>query len=379
MPRFSKFFRINAAQSQLDFVDIDTDEDLQVYVDPYAIEIRNDTWSGTASESIRTFFLEVLGALRSGDRHRAINLMSNLHEPKETYLGVSSGSPKGRGVGLKQATQIVDAIQNSPAFSSGILSDLSEMALYVDNFDRDKVSDLTTNIIRHHLIDYTHQQCDLFSIPVGDYNGPPLWSDTRKNWESKIVQLPFIDEKPVLLVPKYIVRRTLSLNSSEFYQKQITDFLIAEHHRANSSLVQTLNSGKKKVYKKDVREKHPKSKALIADLVSKHPELLKYYKDMAMHSGMMVVLRDDDATIGRVCVELSEKLKATPTGAKHADKYHSIAMGIITTCFYPDLIQPHKEWEINGGRKRIDIVYTNAADSGFSPIEETPTTLNPRC
>ena len=90
MPKFSKHYRINAPQSQLDFVDVSTDYDTQVYVDPYAIEIRDDVWSGQCSEYIRTFFLEVLAALRSSDNLRAQNLMSHLHEPEETFLGVSS-------------------------------------------------------------------------------------------------------------------------------------------------------------------------------------------------------------------------------------------------------------------------------------------------
>jgi hypothetical protein len=155
------------------------------------------------------------------------------------------------------------------------------------------------------------------------------------------------------------------LNSSEFYSKQITDFLIAENLNANSSLVQTLKSGAKKVYKRDVREKYPKSKEMIAEMVSAHPELLDYYRDMAKHSGILANIREDDATIGRVCAELEAALEATPKGREAADKYHAIAMGIITTCFHPQLIQPRKEWEINSGRKRIDIVYTNAADEGF--------------
>ena len=56
--------------------------------------------------------------------------------------------------------------------------------------------------------------------------------------------------------------------------------------------------------------------------------------------------------------------KITP-GQKYANEYHKVILGALTALFYPDLIQPHKEWEIHEGRKRVDIVYTNAADSGF--------------
>ena len=365
MPRFSEFFRLNASQAQLDFVDIDTDSDLPVYVDPYAIEIRNDVWSGSASEDIRTFFKEVLGAIRAKDLRRAQNLMSHLHEPMETFLGVSSGIPKGKGVGSQQSLQLIKGIKRSKAYKSGLLTDLSEMALYVDGVDRDKISDLTTNVIRSKLVQYTKQQCDLYSIPLSDYNGPPLWDSQNNNWISQIVKLPFINEAPVLLVPKFAVRRRLSLDSDVFYKKQITDFLVAENLDANSSLVSTLKGGKKKVFKGDVRKKHKKSKGLIAEMVEKHPGLLEVYKKIAKETGMLVNFDDQDPSVAQVCVELEERLLATPSGSIDADKYHMIAMGILTTCFYPDWVNPHKEWSINDGRKRIDIVYTNAAETGF--------------
>ncbi|MAY30793.1 MAG: hypothetical protein CL627_16600 [Aurantimonas sp.] len=99
MPRFSEYFKLGVSQHELDFVDISNEEDTSVYVDPYAIEIKNDNWSQAASESIRVFFKEVLDSLRDGDLARAEGLMSHLTEPKETFLGVSRGEPKGRGVG----------------------------------------------------------------------------------------------------------------------------------------------------------------------------------------------------------------------------------------------------------------------------------------
>ncbi len=365
MPKFSKHFKINAPQSQLDFVDVSTDYDLPVYVDPYALEIRDDVWSGQCSELIRTFFLEVLEALRSDDTVRAVNLMSHLHEPPETFLGVSKGIPKGRGVGAKQARQIISRMKKSKAYKSGVLSDLSEVALFVDRVGRDKISDLTTNILRAKLVEYTNQFCDLAGIEVLDYNGPPSWDGTRRNWVSRTYKLPQINGTPVMLIPKFAVRRELSLNSQEFYNKQITDFLIAEHERATSSLTAVLK-GPTKITKSEIREKNPHSKDMLADLAADHPHLLQIYKDLAREEArIMINIAKDDISVVQACIDLQKALRATPSGAEHANRYHMIAMHALTLCFYPGLIQPHKEWDINDGRKRIDIVYTNAADIGF--------------
>ncbi len=62
---------------------------------------------------------------------------------------------------------------------------------------------------------------------------------------------------------------------------------------------------------------------------------------------------------------LAEAYKHIPPGPKHASDYHTLVLSSLNALFYPNLIQPHKEWEIHDGRKRIDVVFTNAADTGF--------------
>jgi hypothetical protein len=261
---------------------------------------------------------------------------------------------------------LIRAIANSKAYKSGLLTDLSEIALYVEGVDRDKISDLTTNIIRRLLVEYTRQQCVIHGIGTQSYSGPPMWDVTKRNWISEHVQLPFIGSSPVLLVPKYIVRRRLSIDSQEFYNKQITDFLVSENIRANSSLVQMIK-GQPKVYKGDVRERNPKSKAMIAETVEAHPELLDLYKKIAKQHGALLKFNDEDdaPTLPAVCGNLAGIYQHVPSGQKDADKYHNLVLGSLTALFYPDLIAPTKEWDIHDGRKRIDIVFTNAADAGF--------------
>ena len=361
---FSKFHKLNASQAMLDFVDVDNMEDTAVYVDPFAIEIASDPWSEQCAITLRVFFQEVLDALRVGDDNRALFLVGQLGEPRETFLGVSSGEPDGKGVGRTQSQQLLVSIRNSHAFKTGQLSDLSEMALFVDGVGRDKISDLTTNIIRQHLLVYTELQCRLNNILMYDYSGPPVWNSHELRWEAKTVKLPRIENSPVLLVPKWIVRRQMSLDYSEFYNKQITDFLIAEHLDARSSLV-TLVKGKSKVFKGDVREQHPKSKSMISKIVLEHPELLQVYRKIAAERGELHRFKDDEVSNFQICRLLKEELSDIPSGAAAADRYHQLVQGALTVLFYPQLILPRKEWEINGGRKRIDIVFTNTAKEGF--------------
>ena len=138
-------------------------------------------------------------------------------------------------MGTVQGNRILHALKNSAAIKSGLLSDLSEAELFIDGIGPDMISDLTTNVLRGKLINYTQEQCELYGIKaLTQYAGPPIWNEQTKRWEAKYCDIPFINGAPVILVPKYSVRRRISLDSQEFYNFHMIEYLRAEHIRANS-------------------------------------------------------------------------------------------------------------------------------------------------
>jgi hypothetical protein len=96
----------------------------------------------------------------------ARDLLAHLREPTETRFGLSSKRPAGAGIGPHQAQQLFEALRDSSAVTTGLLSSLEECELMIEGIGRDKISDLTTNVIRAHLIEYTQQQCKLHGVPM---------------------------------------------------------------------------------------------------------------------------------------------------------------------------------------------------------------------
>jgi hypothetical protein len=124
--RFSQAFGIDKAQAELDFVDIKLDEDTPLYVDPFALSIRKDEWSERCTGHIRSFFQSVIDAIHNDDEVTARRILTNLSEPNETRLGKSRGEPNGRGVSGKQEFDLYEALVDSDAARTGVLSEIAE-------------------------------------------------------------------------------------------------------------------------------------------------------------------------------------------------------------------------------------------------------------
>ena len=161
--------RYNKIQAELDFVDIELNGDTPLYVDPFALSIRKDDWSMRCTRHIVSFFQSALSAIHRDDEQLAHSILSNLAEPNETRLGKSEGQPRGRGVSGKQRLDLYEALADSEAAKTGVLSEIAEFNLFIEGIGPDKISDITTNIIRGLLIEYTQSQCLLHGIATVEF------------------------------------------------------------------------------------------------------------------------------------------------------------------------------------------------------------------
>lgn len=367
--RVSEHFNLPFRQPELDFVDVDVIGDTRVYVDPHAIRSLATDWPSWCVSLLQDFFETVISAIGGGAGDRAEVLLAGLREPNETHLGLSKGRARGHGVGSLLGQDIVAAIQSSAAVKSGLLRDLEDAALLVDHVGDDLISDISTNVIREPLIAYTQTMANSYGIPLtlGVASGL-MWDPEKHEWRQDFVDLPITPAGPLLLVPKVIVRQRPDYWFDEYYKYYILPFLEQELMRQGSPLVHLLKDGRRRIFKKDVVKKYGSDKAAVARITRDNPQILYSYRAAkANQTRPMDHAEFVLADVGPAPEwdQLLGAVQACQPGAADAGAYHQAVYRLLNVLFHPALTQPVLESELHGGLKRVDIVYTNSAQTGF--------------
>ncbi len=367
--KISQKLNLNKTQFELDFVDIDIDTDIPLFIDSNQIRKYDSEFNAKLSETMDSFFTYLLNTLSNGIDDKAKYLCSHLSEINETHLGLSKGISQGKGVGPVSAVKIFEGLKNSHAIENGVLENIEDLRVLVYGFDKDMLSDMLTNILKKHLLDYTIEQCELLNIELTqDVPSGYYWNDKKCQWENEYTKRLVIDDKPILLVPKKIVNFSIDGSSSQYKQHFVLNFLQEENIRNRTSLVQQRKKSKELfVTKKDIIENEPTmDKDYLSNFTMKYPEIFhKFKKEILKKSKSMDGNILDTIDINIVCNTLLDSLTQIPTGTNNASNFHNLMIGIFELLLYPNLIKPTKEVEINEGRKRIDICFTNVSDSGF--------------
>ena len=363
--RISEYYNLGRTQASLDFVDVDIHNDIKLYIDPSSFEIINSEFSSKCKYLIRNYFDALLEYIKVGDIKKAKDILIHLREPNETHLGLSIGESKGRGLGPYLATKILSIFEKSNAVKSGLLQNIEETALMIEGISYDIISDIVTNIIRSELITYTNNMCKIYNIELyTNIVSGPIWNPIKKVWDSKYVNLPIADKKPLLLLPKSIVRKKATYDIDEYYQHYILDFLQTKELQANSNLVELLKNGKKRVTKISLQAKYGTDKKTVCIRETlNNPKILKKYKDAKKSNVSELIDHEEFAIIENApninYQKILSELKSIPTGAKDATNYENKIEELISAIFSPDLAYPEIQHEIHEGRKRIDITYVN--------------------
>ena len=369
--RVSRIFKLGKDQASLDFVDVDISTDTAVFISPKALRDLNSNWGHKCISLVQDFFGHVLQLIRAGDHSRAVDLLSTLREPNETHLGLSRGKSRGRGLGSQSATDVWLALTQSGAAQSGLLTDLEETALLIKGIGVDLVSDITTNIIRDPLIEYTQDMADQYKIPLRDQvDSGPLWDGNMKQWKNEHTRLPMTREGKLILVPKVIVRQYPFYDIGRYFRGYLLEDLQTKHLNANTSLVYALKDGRRKVNKSAIIDDIGGSKKEnVVEETLKSPSSFERYKAERNAESFDPLSHDDIADIKRAKHPDWDQLLADvvniPRGRDTASAYESAVEALLTALLYPDLVYPIAQHKLHDGRQRVDITYNNEAHKGF--------------
>lgn len=370
--RVSEYFRLGADQSSLDFVDIDVTDDVPVFVDPSALAKQQGDWAENCRRDLLTFFQTLLEGIAQEDRKLVKSLIFGLREPNETHMGVSMGESRGRGLGSRKLSdRLIKSLEDSVAVKSELLSDLEDTALFVPGVGRDIVSDMAVCIIRGRLIEYTQEMCAFYDIPLTHVVTPPVWDAEAKVWETdNVAELPRANDAQLLLVPRSIVRVSLTIDNGKYYRDFLRPYYEEEELSIpNSSLIRLLKDGSRQVYKTKLDKKLGLSKDAVAKNTLKHPLAFTEYKKKLPELIAPPLTGDQFADhLGTPRVDyqaLLDEVLAIRPGPAGANPFHRAVSKLLTAVFESSLGNMRMEEPIHEGLKRIDITFDNIAETGF--------------
>lgn len=218
------------------FEDVDVACDNRIFVDPHAIRLSKGPvpFVTDAVAALDTFFDTVSHDAMSNnttDHDHGLDLLQHFREPWETRMGMSDSGFSGRGGADDVGTWIWKALRTDLAalLQVGVLKHLEDLPLFVEGVDRDITSDITTRITFAPLADFTESMVNAYPQFTAHHHTTrsverQVWSSTAKRWELKYVELPVVDGKPLLLVPKGWARSWLLMSAGRYYETQVLSF-----------------------------------------------------------------------------------------------------------------------------------------------------------
>lgn len=268
----------------IEFIDIDEQNDTKLFLDPYVIQALQNDFCKKARESIDSFFTEIFRACKARDKIRLRMLCSYSAEPNETNLGMKLISNYGKGATANSLTPLFLNFYKLVRQNPYIETDPLALCIYIRNFAEDKMSDLITNIMRNLLHEFTVEQSRLWGLPLHSVERflGYYWDCETLSWR-KLYGRPFlVSQKNILLVPKSIVRTHYVFNVDRYIRQYVLATLQEEHLRENSDLcsVKVRADGrralvpptKKELYERVVRGTVPKDFAFTYSVENKAEE-----------------------------------------------------------------------------------------------------------
>ncbi|MEJ2253302.1 MAG: hypothetical protein P8Y75_02860 [Nitrospirota bacterium] len=269
---FSDIFDVDPALiEQYGAFNISLINDLPLFIDPFLLFNREMSLKGPINRGLlKAWFI--------------------FPEVKQNWLGYSLIGNSGSGLGIDFAralhSNLSDIFSNFGNETITASSHLEKLCLIKENVGRDNISDFTTNLIKHFLLDYTQKfakqhidksQREIFAIPKVAFNY------NSHSWMSEKYDLPCYNSDFVLLTPKDILTKDDTwINKSDIVGK-FSDIVISipnSQLRAQLNYYFVSNLPKPQKKKRGRGDKQPSKRDIaiaVGKVINEYPELIDYY------------------------------------------------------------------------------------------------------
>lgn len=352
----------NVSQYEVDFVIPRIGIDVPVGIDPFLLYKSRDPDYRRLHQLLLDTFNAGLDALRRNDTAEARRIF-DFPEVSAIGLGYTQNSRRGSGVGSHLAELIIETLLGSPSLQERGIRHVEEMQLFSAGIGPDRVSDITANVLKKFLIEYTQRQCAIWDIP--SKRGVPvehIFSAKSRSWEDSYEDLPVspVDGLPIILVPRRFVRALPWINYDDFLRTEFNAYLNARRgstRRARTVAGEGDNSA----------GQAPRAKTDVVLVTKSDVGLVERYvrskERQAAEARPAFDYIDEDAC--REAETLKRRLAAIPPGREHASEYQRTVLEILNYLFNPDLIDGAPEVRTIDGTERRDIIFTNDSDESF--------------
>ncbi|ROO58915.1 hypothetical protein EDC02_0686 [Micromonospora sp. Llam0] len=217
---FSDYFGIENPDEH-DWFDPTLERDTLLFVDPFLLfSDTEEKWRKSHDRLIEHFqdafeLLAQTGMNRQHQYYKRVLILMESKEPKEFRLGFATKKGvDGSGSGKWLASQIVEAMGEAIKRGLSEIEHFEELGILVEGIDKDRISDLTCNLLKPEFIEYTQHICHSLGIAMREVEVPhSKFDEGRRRWMSSTHLLPTDQKnKAIILVPKRFLRELPTLN-----------------------------------------------------------------------------------------------------------------------------------------------------------------------
>lgn len=217
-PRLNDFYNIPLTQEEVDFAIPFIDEDIPLYVDPFLLWKSPSMQDNSLHLAITNSFNHLGYLVANGKEQEAIEIIIRASECNEVGLG-NSKTKSGKRIGGKLASTIVNQFIAIPQLQKNGFIHFEEVQLLVDNFSKDRVSDIASNFIQSFLVDFTIEQSEKYGIPIEKVKLTNLYNTKTNTFGEEDTHLPVNPntKSPILFIPKRWLKYIPWINTDDYF------------------------------------------------------------------------------------------------------------------------------------------------------------------